>query len=136
MKRYVVGFLFDQARKRVVLIRKNQPAWQRGKLNGVGGKIESGETPARAMRREFQEETGVDIVDWARFSKLTGSGFELHCFYAIATAEDFASVKSMTDEPVLIFDVEEVGELRTIPNLQWLIPMALSMEHDRAIALS
>jgi len=42
----------------------------------------------------------------------------------------------MTDEPVLIFDVEEVGELRTIPNLQWLIPMALSMEHDRAIALS
>jgi 8-oxo-dGTP pyrophosphatase MutT (NUDIX family) len=30
----------------VLLIEKQKPAWQRGKLNGVGGKIEPGENPS------------------------------------------------------------------------------------------
>ena len=57
-KTYVAGFLFSPDRSRVLLIRKNRPAWQAGKLNGLGGKIEPGETPPQAMRREFREEQG------------------------------------------------------------------------------
>jgi 8-oxo-dGTP pyrophosphatase MutT (NUDIX family) len=55
--RYVVGFLFSEDESRVLLVWKNRPAWQDGKLNGVGGKIEAGETPLQAMEREFKEET-------------------------------------------------------------------------------
>lgn len=55
--RYVVGFLFSEDESRVLLVLKNRPAWQEGKLNGVGGKIEAGETPLQAMEREFKEET-------------------------------------------------------------------------------
>ena len=38
--KYVTGFLFSPDKKSVVLINKNRPAFQVGKLNGVGGKIE------------------------------------------------------------------------------------------------
>lgn len=55
--RYVLGFMFDHEEKHVLLIWKNRPKWQAGKLNGIGGKIEAGETPLQAMEREFTEET-------------------------------------------------------------------------------
>jgi len=60
--RYVVGFLFSEDQSRVLLVWKNRPAWQNGKLNGVGGKIEAGETPLQAMEREFKEETYFDAL--------------------------------------------------------------------------
>jgi 8-oxo-dGTP pyrophosphatase MutT (NUDIX family) len=69
--RYVLGFVFSQACDRVLLIWKNRPAWQKDKLNGIGGKIEAGETPKQAMEREFTEETM--FVGWSK-SEL----FELH----------------------------------------------------------
>lgn len=56
-RRYVLGFLFSEDGSRVLLIWKNRPAWQAGKLNGIGGKIEDGEQPLDAMKREFVEET-------------------------------------------------------------------------------
>ena len=64
---YVVGFLFNPDMTEVVLIKKNRPDWQKGLLNGVGGKIESGEDPITAMIREFKEETGVEIYNWNLF---------------------------------------------------------------------
>ena len=55
--RYVLGFVFSLDASRVLLIWKNRPEWQKGKLNGIGGKIEEGELPIDAMKREFSEET-------------------------------------------------------------------------------
>ena len=48
MMNYCAGFLFDPEKELVVLIEKQKPAWQKGKLNAVGGKIEQGETPLRS----------------------------------------------------------------------------------------
>ena len=57
---YVVGFCFDPSLHHVVLVRKNRPEWQKGRLNGVGGHIEESDPDAKyAMDREFGEETGV-----------------------------------------------------------------------------
>lgn len=39
---YVCGFLFDRSFENVLLIRKNRPEKQKGRLNGVGGKVEEG----------------------------------------------------------------------------------------------
>ena len=129
MQEYVAGFLFDSYLEYVVLIRKEKPAWQKGKLNGVGGKIEEGETPAQAMRREFLEETGMDVEHWNQYVTLTGEGFTVHFFHA--RSHDPFLVKSTTDETVRVYEIENLSRLQTIPNLQWLIPCALNMPNER-----
>lgn len=76
---YVCGFMCSWDIQNFLLIRKTHPEWQKGKLNGIGGKIEKKEqvivqnpddsnpdagywlieTPFEAMVREFHEETGI-----------------------------------------------------------------------------
>ncbi len=51
----------------LMLYRRKAP--NRGLWNGVGGRIEAGETPYAACLREVNEETGLQLTD-ARFSGL------------------------------------------------------------------
>jgi len=136
MKRYVCSFLFSPDRKRVLLIRKNRPAWQAGKLNGIGGKIEPGETPREAARREFREETGLDLPESAFTHLLTlggpddfGSGvpWEGYFFRAFGAIHD---AQSLTDEAVEIHPTDPLPT-DTIPNLHWIIPLLLDDEVAR-----
>lgn len=133
MDRYVAGFLFHPDGGTVVLIEKTKPAWQQGLLNGVGGKIEYGETPAEAMRREFREETGVDILPWDNYCILTDDAtFIVYFFRAYNTR--IAQVRTMEEEEVQCIGTDRIPN-RVIPNLHWLIPMANSFEQgERAAA--
>lgn len=81
MTEYSTGFMFDGTR--VALILKKRPNWQQGRMNGVGGHIEAGETPAEAMAREFEEETGFKTLpeDWNPLVVLSGADFRVHFFY-------------------------------------------------------
>lgn len=125
-REYVLGFCFMSYNTEVVLIRKTKPAWQKGLLNGVGGRIEPTENPMEAMIREWHEETGTFIADWHRFVTMAFSGAVVHVFKCHLSGS--VPVKSVTVEPVYILSVCEAIERRlTIPNLKWLIPMAL---HD------
>lgn len=124
----VLGFAFDRSLDRVALIRKKRPAWQAGKLNGVGGKVEPGEINSVAMSREFLEETGVRIIAsrWTRFATLFGEGWTVTCFAVVTELR----IESKTDERVILYHVSEelTGPGRIPPmisNLQWLIPMAV-----------
>lgn len=119
---YVGGFLFSPTGLYVALIKKNQPEWQRGKLNAIGGKIEPGETPEAAMRREFKEEAGLDIPDWRQFCRLAGTEYQV--FFFEASSERFAEIESLTKEKVQIYLTDEIPILNTIPNLEWLVPLA------------
>lgn len=67
---YCLGFIFNRDLSQVLLMEKKKPPNQKGKLNGVGGKIENTESVIEAMTRETEEETGlyIDPVNW----KLTG----------------------------------------------------------------
>jgi len=59
----------------LMLLRRYPP--NQGFWNGVGGHIEPGETPTRAVIREVAEETGY-IIDRPRFAGLmTWDGFEI-----------------------------------------------------------
>jgi 8-oxo-dGTP diphosphatase len=125
---YVVGFMFNSAENAVLLLRKNRPTWQEGKLNGIGGRVEDGEDVQQAMRREFLEETGLECDSWCEFCVLSDErGWRIHFLSAIGL---IGKAQATTDEkPVIVsafalpFDV--------IPNLKWLIPMALSMRFER-----
>lgn len=55
---YTVGFLFSPDGSKVLLQRKLKTEYA-GLFNGVGGKLEEGETPEQCMIREIAEETGI-----------------------------------------------------------------------------
>ena len=117
---YVLGFHFRD-RNTVALIRKKRPEWQAGKLNGIGGKVEKGEAPLLAMRREFFEETGARVRKWRNFALVSGLEYRLHCF----TASGDELLKTTTDEEVIwanLLDPKAWEQM--IPNLNWLIPLA------------
>lgn len=133
---YVVGFAFDEHFERVVLIRKNRPAWQAGLLNGVGGKVEiingRRERPEEAMVREFREEVDfpypvlVSEDSWRRFARLQGSTFRVDVFCARLAQRLFSSIRGgRTDEKIEIHEVSAVPS-ETLNNLRWLIPMAIN----------
>lgn len=120
--RYVAGFLFSTDRQRVVLIRKNRPSWQAGKLNGVGGHIEFGETPEMAMEREFSEEVGCAGFVWQPVSVLFGKTFHVHFFM---TFTDQIDVRSMTDEQVEIIPLNQLHLHSFVSSLPLMIALAL-----------
>lgn len=121
MKNYVCGFLFNPEKTHVALIRKNKPEWQAGKLDGIGGKIEDGETSLQAIRREFKEETGATQLFWDDFATLSGRDGVIYFFHAIANP----ILMSPTSEPVDWYPLADLPSLPVIPNLRWLIPLAL-----------
>jgi 8-oxo-dGTP diphosphatase len=121
MQEYVCGFLFSPDRRRVLLIRKRRPAWQAGKLNGVGGKVEPGETVGEALRREFREEAGLDVADWRRGVVLTGPDWRGHFFRAFG---DIDAARAMTDEPLERHPTDGLPP-DVIPNLKWIIPLLM-----------
>ena len=118
----VVGFVFDEGYNHVVLIEKNRPNWQRGLLNGVGGHMEPHESFKDAMIREFHEEAGVKVPGFKQYINLVGKNWTV-CFFE-AVIEDLSIVQSMTDEKIIIERADSLPR-SVIPNLRWLIPMAM-----------
>lgn len=125
---YVCGFMFEPLGGIVVMNLKNRPAWQAGKLNGVGGKMEPGESAGRAMAREFFEETGVlcAISDWHLFATLTGPDFKVNFFRTFS--DDWHRVKTMESEEIVTVPIKRLGLHERVPNLDFLIPLALNRD--------
>lgn len=125
---YVLGFAFNE-RRQVVLIKKTKPAWQRGRWNGVGGKVEDDDlSPAQAMSREFYEETGVMIESsfWTRRGMLmNGDIWSCHVF--TVTSEATNKVETRTDQEVRLVTQAEVmhREDLLIENIPSLIDLCL-----------
>lgn len=140
MDEYVLGFLFDTTKKSVLLIRKAVPEWQKGLLNGPGGKIEPNETADEAVRREVCEETGIDTQRWEFFGTIEGGDWRVSCYRAFVRFGDYSikAVNITTEghrEQVEIWDIDDLNRPlagRTIPNLKWLIPLAL--DSDRILS--
>lgn len=135
---YVVGFMFDWKMTQIALIRKLKPAWQKGKLNGIGGKIDQGERLVDAMVREFREETDyiTSPESWAHFLKLSGETDEREPqpftvdFFAVKGALE--CLGSPEEEQVEIIDLDTVLPLRAdmIENLPWAINLAIDHLQD------
>lgn len=137
MIKYVLGLMFSDDRQFVVLMKKMAKPdapdldWQAGLLNGIGGKIED-ETRLAAMIREFKQETGVTQSAWKQFATMWGEEWLVECFVCFVEEKQLFSVKTQEDEEVLVIPVEELIKGQTapiIPNLKWLIPMALDADN-------
>lgn len=125
--RYVLGFLFNKSRTQVALILKNRPVKQAGRYNGVGGKINRGELSVVAMRREFKEETGLNIQDWdlyARYRfKFTGS--TMFVFRAFLPDDNLPQLTMLTDELPGWMNVDDETNAY-VDDAEYLIRTALS----------
>jgi 8-oxo-dGTP diphosphatase len=133
MKKYCLGFVFDSTTKRVALVEKTS-GWQTGLFNGVGGKIERGEEPFDAMRREGKEELGVDIT-WKQFGSIHGGGWVVWLFRGINT--DNLMYNGVTDayEKIVEVEISSLNYGNTIPNLRYLIPLALDSGIENVVII-
>lgn len=137
MIKYVLGFAFTESKQMVVLIEKQKPEWQKGKFNGVGGKVEESDPdPMYAMTREFQEETGVLIHTWDHFADMVfendimGGGAIVHCFRTFTN--QVIECKTIEQEKIVIIHSDELNKYPVIKNLLILIPMAMDNDFQFA----
>lgn len=104
---HCLGFMLSMDSQRVALIRKVSPAWQAGKLNGIGGKAEIGETARQAMAREFHEEAGVltQAHQWECFARIGAPEFEVYAYRL--RSDHIDQLKTMTAEEVIVLGVHD-----------------------------
>lgn len=123
--------MFEDSFRYMPLILKQKPEWQKGLLNGIGGKIEEGETASQAMTREFYEEAGVSTPEdqWVLFCSMSGgnndgSEFTLECFYTFGTLNGLHSPEL---EKLQIVNIEGLigRNYKTVGNVPWLVSLAL-----------
>lgn len=122
---YTVGLMFDNKAKEVLLIKKNRPKFQAGKYNGVGGKLEKGETVRQCMVREFQEESGIHTSDdqWKHIITLEGGTWRVWFF--MSRDPNVYSYNNSTDEVLRLVPTSQLHNLPLMPQLYWMIPLAL-----------
>lgn len=132
MIHYVLGFAFSPDKSTVLLIKKNHPKWQKGYLNGIGGKVEPEEFAINAMMREFKEETSIktSMYDWECYAYLEGNDWDMRVYRSFTV--DISEAKTITDEEVGIYHISNLNYLIIIPNLHWLIPLALDKDKFHA----
>jgi hypothetical protein len=78
------------------------------------------------MKREFLEEAGLEVDNWIQFCKMNGDDWDMYCFKAFS--DNIFNVKTMTNEKIFIENINNINQLRTVSNLQWLIPMCLDVD--------
>lgn len=132
-QRTACGFAFTADKLQVLLILKKNPEWQRGKWNGVGGKLEPGESARSAMAREFKEETGLEVpVDkWECIAtRYRADDSRVYFYYTILPeGVDSDSLPDMGKdaEQASFWPVDQVQrKLETVSRaVHWLIPFCL-----------
>jgi hypothetical protein len=141
---YVCGFAFTRPQHPsphscwVLLIRKAKPDWMKGKLNGVGGKIEQGESVYEAQAREVLEETGITTTpdQWTLFHVERYLNARVFFNYTEITMTEIEGAIDHTFKTAERCVTREVWAARgqmngssdrrqeTIYNLPYLLPMA------------
>lgn len=96
-----VGIVFGLELQDVLLIKKDRPERQAGLYNYPGGKLEAGEHPTHAMRREFREETGLDIPIWFPVTRwlLETEDYTIFFFAQVADITKAAQQPGETEVP-------------------------------------
>ena len=130
---YTLAFPFTKDEHGVIdgvfLIRKNRPKWQAGKLNGIGGHVESGESFYECCTREVFEEAGiVPAASYEWYLTMTFPDAQVSVFYALLTKTERKAVRSKTDEQVEWIALADIHALRheMIDNIPWMIYAALN----------
>lgn len=105
--RVVVGIVTDN--KEILLLKKNNPDWQKGLYNGIGGKVELNTTPLEIIIKKCQEELGVNISNWIELdSEISSSGIEIVYFLTTLNEGEIKKLQSQTDERAELFSINNL----------------------------
>ena len=107
MMRVVVGIITDN--EEILLLKKNNPDWQKGLYNGIGGKVELNTTPLETIIKKCQEELGVNILNWIELdSEISSSGIEIVYFLTTLNEGEIKKLQSQTDERAELFSINNL----------------------------
>lgn len=139
MKKYTIGALFTPDFQHVLLIQKQKPDWQKGRLNFPGGKTELGESPRDCVSREFEEETGLNLppAEWKEIGQIENAGhYTVDFCTAIYNEGRHGIATTKTDEVIMWVPVNPLPDT-VISNLYWLVPFAENVlrqgNHDNLV---
>jgi 8-oxo-dGTP diphosphatase len=113
-------------------VLKDRPAWQKGRLNLVGGKVERGESVSEAACRELKEESGIDVRPHDPVflggplicGHIIGNDSIIHCVKCDILSDNKIAPREGETEKVDWYDWDEVkNDPRLIPNLKLVIPL-------------
>lgn len=103
----VVGIITDG--QRVILLKKNNPDWQKGLYNGVCGEVELYSTPLDTIIEKAKEDIGLDILNWKEIDNVGLEGnIELIYFLAILEEDELNKAQTLTDEKVEFFKIDNL----------------------------
>lgn len=142
MKVYTLGILLFDDMSKVLLIKKNKPAWQAGKFNFPGGSVEPNESPVNCVAREFVEEAGIGIMkkEWIYIGSIRNVGilkdvsstvteskgaYVVEIFTAKYNYAVHGEAWSVTSEEISWHSVNSLPK-ECISNLHWLVPFAIN----------
>lgn len=127
-REYVVAYakLVGPHSSDILVVLKNKPAWQKGRFNLVGGKIEEGETPIQAAERELMEEAGLRPASSSTLmGKITGSWGNVYCVRIPVFDREISQGPNET-EIVAWVDWHELRQHPLlIPNLRVILPLCM-----------
>ncbi len=129
MKKIETTLLLLKKDNQILLARKKR-GFGEGKYNGVGGKLEKGETPEMAMLRETKEEISVvptkyekvGVMEFIEFVKGEKANLIFHLY--IATEWEGTPTESEEMEPKW-FSVTEIPYTQMFPDDKYWLPLIL-----------
>jgi 8-oxo-dGTP diphosphatase len=108
-------------------VPQGRGAWA-GLWNGIGGHVERGESPAQAARREFREETGLELAELRLAGQVIvdlgaspGIGFSV-----FAATVGAGTAKSGVEGVLRWFDPQTIPPDSLVEDLPTLLPRALA----------
>lgn len=123
MQKYVLIHARQQNTDKVLLVHKNRPAWQKGRLNLVGGKVEKNETEVSAAMRELKEETGLQCLLPSFCGAIATNDSVVYC-YAVNVLDKTLQPRVEETEKVEWFEISKaLADVRLLPNLKVVIPL-------------
>lgn len=133
LKEYVVVHTrridVDGAYDDVLLILKDKPDWQKGRLNLVGGKVEDNESPMQAAVRELKEEAGLDPISFQpvlHCGLIFGINSLIHCVRVDVDPYDSQTLQPREGETEKVewYTFKDAwADDRLLPNLKVIVPL-------------
>jgi len=122
-----LGFIYTPDYKYVLLIQKQRPVFHAGKLNGLGGKQEEGESVRACISREVEEESTlrIDPESWQQMAVMSWLEWHVEVF-AVVYNGDIEDIASLASEEVAWYPVNDLPK-HVMSNLPWLIPLGIDV---------
>ena len=113
-----------------ILLAMKKRGFGEGKYNGVGGKIERGETPDDAMIRETQEEIAVTPIEYEKVGIIEFDEFykgqKEKVMFHLYVASEWQGEPTESDEmKPEWFDIQNIPYDRMFPDDKYWLPLIL-----------